>query len=404
MPPSPAIELVPAAAARRLALLAAGLLDDPSGDVDAARVARVVHRLGAVQIDSINTVERAHHLILGARLDGYRPEHLAHALEVDRSLFEHWTHDAAAIPVEWFPHWRHTFVRHRRRIAASAWWNERLGPRRAAMTRMVRSRIEREGPLAARDFTTTSGRAGGGSWWGWTPEKAALEFLWHTGTLLIAKRARFEKVYDLAERVLPAAVEAPRPSPAAHLEWAATTALERLGIATAREIAGFWSALAPERVESWLRKQARRGSCVRVRVAAVDGERTWEAWVPADWEARLAAAPEAPSRLRLLAPFDPIVRDRKRAARLFGFDFAFEAFVPAAKRRFGYYVLPILEGDRFAGRTHPRFDRERGSLILDRVWWEPGVRPTRIRRRALHDAAARLAACIGARSIELPAD
>jgi hypothetical protein len=106
--------------------------------------------------------------------------------------------------------------------------------------------------------------------------------------------------------------------------------------------------------------------------------------------------------LRLLAPFDPIVRDRKRALRVFGFDFAFEAFVPAAKRRFGYYVLPMLEGERFVGRVLPRFDREVGALILERVWWEADVRPTRARRRALHDAARRLAASIGARAVEIP--
>ena len=87
---------------------------------------------------------------------------------------------------------------------------------------------------------------------------------------------------------------------------------------------------------------------------------------------------------------------------MFGFDYAFEAFVPAAKRRYGYYVLPMLEGDRFTGRTHPRFDRERGILVLERVWWESNVKPTPARRRALHDAAARLAASIGARAIELP--
>jgi len=212
---------------------------------------------------------------------------------------------------------------------------------------------------------------------------------------------RFEKVYDLAARVLPQAVRHGAPSVEAHAEWAATTALERLGIATAGEVAAFWRALTPAQAATWCHRAARREEWVRVRVQGSNATEEWEAWAPADWRARAAAAPEPAPRMRLLAPFDPLVRDRKRALRVFGFDYAFEAFVPAAKRRFGYYVLPMLEGDRFAGRIHPRFDRARGALVLERVWWEPNVKSTKTRRRALHDAAARLAACIGARSLEL---
>ena len=120
-----------------------------------------------------------------------------------------------------------------------------------------------------------------------------------------------------------------------------------------------------------------------------------------DWQKRARRAPAPPDELRLLAPFDPVVRDRKRLTRLFGFDYRFEAFTPAAKRKYGYYVMPILEGDRFVGRFDPRRDSARSALVVDAVWWEPGVRPTRARKRAFEDALEKLAARIGAGKVEI---
>jgi uncharacterized protein YcaQ len=120
-----------------------------------------------------------------------------------------------------------------------------------------------------------------------------------------------------------------------------------------------------------------------------------------DWQRRVRRAAYAPDRIRLLAPFDPVIRDRKRALRLFNFDYSFEAFVPAKKRKYGYYVLPILEGDRLIGRLDPLHDREQRSLIVERVWWEKGIKPTRERKRKLDDALAVLAAQIGALTVQI---
>jgi uncharacterized protein YcaQ len=120
-----------------------------------------------------------------------------------------------------------------------------------------------------------------------------------------------------------------------------------------------------------------------------------------DWKRRVRAAHEAPDRIRLLAPFDPVIRDRKRALRLFNFDYSFEAFVPAKKRKYGYYVLPILEGDRLVGRVDPRHEREQQALIVDRVWWEKGIKPTHERKRKLNDALAVLANQIGATTVQI---
>lgn len=397
MPPraSDSLPLVPAATARRLLLGAQGLLDDPRGRVTADRVYDLVERMGFVQIDSINVIERAHHLTLAARLQGYRPKLLDRLLERDRRLFEHWTHDASAIPTRWYPYWRFRFERYRQKVLEHPWWAERVGPDRHRILAEVRERLAREGPLMTRDFEDTREETADRTWWGWKPEKAILEYLWRTGEAAIAGRVNFHKVYDLAERVLPEAHAAPQPGEDEHLDWACRTALERLGVATADEIAGFWRAVPLEEVKAWCGQAFASGEIAAVRAEAVDGS-VRNAWAVPDWETRAAALPPAPPRIRLLSPFDPILRDRRRTLRLFGFDYRFEAFVPAAQRRHGYYVLPILEGERLVGRLDPKLHREEGLLEVRQVWWEPRVRESRARRKKLETALDRLAQFVGA--------
>jgi hypothetical protein len=381
---------------------AQGLLDDPRGPVNADRLYALIERMGFVQIDSINIVERAHHLTLLSRLQGYRPALLDRLLERERRLFEHWTHDASAVPTIWYPYWKIRFERYRKRVLEHPWWQERIGPEPARAVEHVRERLLKEGPLRARDFEDTRGADAERTWWGWKPQKAALEYLWRTGELAIVGRDSFHKVYDLAERILPEQHAAPAPDPDQHLAWAGRTALERLGVATPGEIAAFWAALSPEEGKLWSRRAVESGEAVEVEVEAVDGSRPQRALAVPDWEARAAALPPAPSRLRLLSPFDPILRDRKRALRLFGFDYRFEAFVPEAKRLHGYYVLPLLEGERLVGRVDPKFHRDEGVLDVRQIWWEPGVRESQGRKAALESAVVRLARAIGAESYRLP--
>jgi uncharacterized protein YcaQ len=420
--PNPVATLprISAGTARRLLLGAQVLLERPERATTASVLA-LVERLGYVQIDSINIVARAHHLILAPRLLGYRPSLLARLLEKDRRLFEHWTHDAAAIPTAWYPHWRHRFVRYREEVQRKRWWGERMGRRPERTVDQVRERLARNGPLLSRDLAPTpsgekKGRAGqaSSSWWGWTPQKAALEYLWYTGEAAIAGRVNFHKLYDLTERVLPPEVtRAPASDPGAHLEWACRSALERLGIAGADEIAAFWGAVPLAAVRAWCETAAAEGTVVRLASEAAGpggaGERSDLRLVYAlpDWQARADALPAGPSaggRLRLLCPFDPILWHRRRTLRLFGFDYRFEAFVPAGQRRHGYYVMPILEGDRLVGRLDPKLHREAGRLEVRALSWEPGLRPSRRRRLALEAALDRLARSLGAERWSLPAD
>src|SRR5205085_443538 len=185
---------VSAGQARLLLLGAQGLLADPARAATKGAVFELVRRMGFVQLDSISYVERAHHLTLGSRLHAYRREHFARLLESDRSLFEHWTHDASAVPTEWFTHWKPRFKRADVRIRANGWWQERMGGEADRHIDAVRARIAREGALRSQDFEHERGQVS--AWWGWKPQKAALEYLWHTGELLVVRREKFQKVYD----------------------------------------------------------------------------------------------------------------------------------------------------------------------------------------------------------------
>ena len=387
-----------AADARILLLDGQGLLVDPARRAGPLAVQKTVQQLGFVQVDSIQRIERAHHLILGARIDGYRAQHLDDAAFRKRALFEHWTHDASMIPTEWFHHWKPRFVKTDARLRKSRWFTHRMGAKPEQTVAHVYGRIEREGPLRTSDFERSADKPATG-WWDWTPEKAALEFLWHTGRLAIHGRDRFQKIYELTERVFPDVHALEAPNEAEHIDWACRSAMERLGVATSSELAAFWNAVSIAQATAWCREDLIAGRIAEVQVESLSDGKPRKAFALTDWKKRVRRANDAPDRMRLLAPFDPILRDRKRALRLFNFDYSFEAFVPAKKRKYGYYVLPILEGDRLVGRLDPRHERERETLIVDNVWWEKGAKPTRERKRKLNDALRVLASQIGATNV-----
>ncbi len=388
---------IPLSAARVLLLNGLGLLDDASGKASTRSILSEIERLGFVQLDSINIVERAHHHILWTRHHNYRPDTL-HKLQAAGSIFEHWTHDASVIPAKWFPHWKHRFVH----IAWEPWLLRQMGPDYQALLDAVIGRIDTEGPLAARDFEHRTAR--GGTWWDWKPAKAALEYHWRRGALAIPQRIGFEKVYDLTHRVLPKVHETPAPELAEHIDWACSAAMHRLGVATPRELAGFWGLIKPAQAASWCAIAAGRGQIVPVSVEGASTKLQPVArttYARADWRRCVAAAPAPILEMRILNPFDPLIRDRSRCVRLFGFEYRFEAFVPTPKRKYGYYVLPILKGDRLIGRLDPKFDRAAGKLLVHGVWWEAGVKNTKGLKRELEGALERYCRLLGAADFEI---
>lgn len=383
--------------ARTLFLAGHGLLRDPSPGsrrLTPARLYRGIEELGFVQVDTISTVRRAHHHILHTRFDDYEPALLKTLLERQRRVFEHWTHDASIIPAVWMPHWKRRFRLYaQRHDRADTWLRRRMGDDWQAVIDHVLERIDSEGPLRSVDFEHE--RNAGGSWWSWKPQKAALEYLWRIGTLTVTARHNFQKVYDRTERVYPQCHADDEADEREHLEWACATALDRLGFATASELAAFFDAVKTADARQWITDAARDGRVVDVQVEFADGSAPRKAVAWHDWRRRLSRCSPPPDRMRLLSPFDPVVRDRDRALRLFHFEYRFEAFVPAAKRTYGYYVLPILDSDTIVGRLDAKTHRDRGELEVKGLWWEPNVRITKKLQSRLDSALHRLAESVG---------
>lgn len=357
---------------------------------------RGIEKLGFVQVDSIQVLERAHHLILAARFRGYRPAQLKRLLEQRRSLFEHWTHDAAVLPAALLPFWTFRFDRYASTTRAR--FAKRSGATRRFPTLLteVRERIEQEGPLLSSDFEAPPGRHKS-SWWSWKPAKHALEYLWRTGELAIAGRDHFQKRYDLFHRVHPEHRDAAAVDLPTYLDWAMPAALERLGVAGPRELSQFWGGVTAAEARAWCEAALRDGRLIEVQLEASgrNGPLPGLRIALPELGRRLARLREAPDELRLLCPFDPLLHDRQRTERLFDFTYRFEGFVPAAKRRDGYYVMSVLDGDRLVARFDPKLDRRARVLEVQSLRWERGAR-TPQRREALAAALEELATNLGA--------
>ena len=384
--------VLPNAAARRLFLHLHGLGEVPAGPAKGADLAALIARIGFVQVDSIPTVERAHHMILAARRPAYRPPALKRLLERDRALFEHWTHDASILPVALFPVWQLRFARDADRLRDN--WKRWFRDGYEAQFDTILNRIARDGPVTSSDVGEGEARGRGG-WWDWHPSKTALEWLWRTGQLQITRRDGFQKVYDLTERVIPQAHRLPCPPVDVAVDWACSSALDRLGFATPGEICAYWNVVTPQEARDWCKAELAAGRITEIAVEGADGSRRHSLARP-DVAARAADAPAPPGRLRVLSPFDPALRDRARAERLFGFHYRIEVFVPEAQRRYGYYVFPLLEGAGLVGRIDMKARRDAGVLQVRALWPETGVRfgAGRLARlEAELDRMARFAGC-----------
>ncbi len=374
------------------------LIEAPSGGASGPELLDLITRLGFVQLDSINTVARAHDLILFSRRPRYRPEKLKTLYERDRNLFEHWTHDAAVLPMAFFRHWHLRFQRdaavlkHRYRN----WRRDGFEDKFAAVLEHVRD----HGPVSSSDVGTEETRGSGG-WWDWHPSKTALEYLWRSGALTVVGRDGFRKRYDLTERVIE---ERLRPGtqtrePGETIDWLCNSALDRLGFATSGEIAAFWDTVTPPEAKDWCARQMESGALELVDVACTDGRTRTVLTRPATPEQAAEIGP-APCRMRILSPFDPALRDRQRAERLFGFHYRIEVFVPASKRKYGYYVFPVLEGERIAGRIDMKAHRSEDRLCVMAFWPERGIRWGSGRQRRLEAELNRVARLADVNQVE----
>ncbi len=369
--------------ARHLWLTSQGLGSPPTGPLD---LLSIIRSLGFVQLDSIQVVARAHHHILWSRNQNYREPMLDRLMARDRGVFEHFTHDASVLPMEFLPMWERQFRRKQERISNAGWYSTMLDAEGRAA---IAARIREEGALSTHAFDTKI--AGPKEMWSRPPHKLALDFMWYSGELATCHRVNFTKFYDLAERVFPAALRAQQIPDDEQIDWLCHAALDRMAFGSPGEIQKFWDAMDRHETADWI---ARTPDLRPVEIESADGE--WiAAFAPADIETRIAVLMPPTSRLRILNPFDPVTRDRTRLARLFGFEYRIEMFVPAAKRVWGYYVFPILEGDRFTGRIEIKADRKADTLRVLKFWPEPGIRWTERRHAKLDAELTRLMRFVG---------
>ena len=342
--------------ARRIALAAQGFADvRPSGRVDIRHLRRVLRRTGLLQIDSVNVVQRAHYVPVFSRLGAYDTRLLDDAAYRRRELFEAWAHEASLVPVALHPLLRHRMAAHR--------------PGRRARTLLaeepdyierVFEEVAERGPLAPADLRDPGAPVG--PWWGWSKGKTALEHLFAAGRLAVANRINFVRTYDLVERVLPAEVLAAPALPAAEAQQELLAAAARsLGVATVDDLADYHRLPTPV-ARPLIADLVRQGRLLEASVAG--------------WRSPAYLHPEAvlPRRVgaaTVLSPFDPLVFHRPRAERLFDFRYRIEIYVPADRRTYGYYVLPILLDDRIAARADLKADRPGDRLVVRGCWWEP---------------------------------
>ncbi len=369
--------------ARWLWLQSQGLSDTPTGPLD---LPETIRRLGYVQLDTIQNVTRAHHHILWSRNQNYREPMLDKLLGEDRGVFEHFTHDASVLPMEFYPMWQRQFRRLGAKVAGYASFKKAA---REIGAEEIKARIAAEGPLSTQAFDTkVSGKK---QMWDRPPHKRVMDQLWYAGELATSHRVNFNKFYDLSERVIPSHHREADHDEADQIDWLCRNALDRLAFGSPGEIQRFWDAVNAKETRLWADSAK---DSVAVEVENHEGQ-WFKALAPPDIAARLASVPEPTARLRIINPFDPVVRDRKRLLTLFGFHYRNEMFVPAAQRQWGYYVYPILERDRFVGRIEIKADRSAGHLRVTQLWPEPGIRWPVARQGKLSSELARLARLIG---------
>ncbi|MGI8575020.1 MAG: winged helix-turn-helix domain-containing protein [Egibacteraceae bacterium] len=373
------------AQARRSAIAAQGLTGTrPAGRVDIRHLRRLLRQVKLLQIDAVNVVARAHELALFSRLGPHSPELLADAAYTRRELLEVWAHEASYLPVEHWP-----WLAYRRRAAAEPGRRVRaLLESDPLYLERVRDEVAARGPLTASELGDAGTRSG--PWWGWSKGKIAMEHLFATGELAVTGRRNFTRRYDLAERVIPAAVRAERPDPEACYRRLLVLAAEAHGVGTAGDLADYFRLHRPTagRVVAQL---AAEGALERVEV---------EGWRQPAYRCMGASTPRRIHGCALLSPFDSLIWDRARTERLFGFIYRLEIYVPADRRVHGYYVLPFLLGERLVARVDLKADRAAERLLVRASWAEAGIDAAAV-AAALATELQTLASWLALREVEI---
>jgi uncharacterized protein YcaQ len=381
------------AQARRIALAAQGLHEGRPAMATKRHLSRVLQRSHLLQIDSVNVLVRAHYMPLFSRIGAYDRGLLEKTAYHGkrRQAFEYWGHEASLIRLDLHPFFRWRMERARRGEGIYGGL-ARFGSEKRAFIEEVRREIATDGPIGAGDLSI--GGKGQGSWWGWSDGKRALEWLFWAGEVTTATRRGFERIYDLPERVLPAAIlNTPTPPADEAQRELLRLSIRSLGIASERCLRDYFR-LEPQDAKARIPELVEAGDLVPVTVEG------WNGPVYLDPQAKIPRRVEARA---LVSPFDPIVWERTRTERLFDFRYRIEIYTPAEKREFGYYCLPFVLGEKIVARVDLKADRIAGNLIVHSIHPEASVAPDEI-APALGDELRLMAEWLNLGSITAPKD
>jgi uncharacterized protein YcaQ len=358
------------AEARRLALASLGFAARKPAKAGVAHVRATAKRLSAIQVDSVNVLARAHYVPTFSRYGPYPTAALDQLAYERRELFEYWGHAACFLPVEMYP-----ALRWRMEGQLDGW--DGLAKEQVSFIEAVRAEVAERGPLSAGELSN-SGK-GTGNWWGWSDGKRAIEFLFRQGRVAIAGRRNFQRLYDVPERVFPREVLKAEPlSAEAGKKDLLVRAARAMGVGTAKDIAMYFH------VDMWWDRAAAKGRRAPANTHVLFDELVEEGrlervgvegWKQPGFMIPGAKVPRTIDARAIVSPFDPLMWERKWTKSVFDFDYQIEIYVPAPKRIYGYYVLPFVLGDRFAGRVDLKADRKASTLLVQTAWLEPGREP-----------------------------
>ncbi len=322
---------------------------------------QALEQTGYAQIDTLSVVKRAHHHVLWSRVDGYESGHL-HELVAEQSVFEYWAHAAAYLPMR---DYRFTLPRKEEVRASDGMWHQR-NPRLIAY---ALDRIRAEGPLMSRDFEKNEARLYfGDNKEGWSASAIShtLFQLFMEGELMVVGRKGFQKIYDLTERALPADVDTRRPSRKEYLRYLIERDLRAHGLLKASEI-GYLIKNTGQEISGLLKEMVEDGQLIPLQV-----EKLPQPYYAFPDALKKLEEAKQERRIRILSPFDNLLIQRKRLEELFGFSYTLECYVPKAKRKVGYFSLPLLRGHEFVGQADLKAERKTQSLLVKNLVWEAG--------------------------------
>ena len=354
---------------------------------------RLLDRLGYVQIDTISVVNRAHHQTFWARSEDYTPENLHELQTTDKKIYEYWGHAMSYLPMNDF---RFSLPRMEKfKKPKSPWVKYRIEKSKHVFND-IKKRISEEGPLSSKDFENTSGKKGG-TWWDWKPAKMALEVLFWQGELMISERKNFQKYYDLTEKVLPVGTDLSTPSKNESAEFILCRALKALGICSEKEIRNFlqpgtardsdFQLINAAEINKKLNEMTEDKLIVNIKIEGLPGNYFVLAHEIDQNNIKILRQ----DFVKLLSPFDNLIIQRERTKQLFNFDYSLECYTPESKRKYGYFVFPVLFGHNLVARFDPKADRKTGTLTIKNLEPEPDFHVSEIFTRLFTQEIRRFA-------------